>query len=187
MPDKDYEQYRKAQMESALLYQDFVVDTMLSMLGFAVVVYSSKAYQQAVGESRTGVEIKNDKNYAKTGNIYIETAEKDRPRPGPYAPSGIYRDDNTWLYVVGDYDTIFVFSKRFLVSLHQSGKYSRLENKTKTSEAFLLPERDARKYAIVVLEPKKQNVVSDMVNDLNSLAAELHRIVKEDQNQQSLF
>lgn len=182
-----YEDYRNKQIESALLYQDFVVDTMLNMLGFAVVVYSSKAYQQGVGESRTGVEIKNDKKYASTGNVYIEIAEKARPRPGAYAMSGIYRNDNTWLYVIGDYDTIFIFSKRTLLLLHKSGRYKTITNGTATSEAFLLPDKDARAYAAAVLEPNKGKVVSSLVSDLNQVAAELHRLSREDKKQGTLF
>jgi len=97
-----YDQYRQAQIADGELYQDFIVDVLFEHLGLAVVQYTSKAYQYAVGESRTGVEIKHDKRYADTGNLYIETAEKAMPRPGPYVPSGIWRTDNAWLYVIGD-------------------------------------------------------------------------------------
>ena len=77
-----YDAYRANKIESGLLFQDFVVDVLLQTLGFAVVTNSSRAYQHTVGESRTGVEIKHDERFADTGNLWIEVAEKARPRPG---------------------------------------------------------------------------------------------------------
>jgi hypothetical protein len=183
----NYSQYYKAKLEGALLYQDFVVDLLWNTIGLAVVCYSSKAYQQAVGESRTGVEIKHDEKFSKTGNLWIEVAEKAKPRPGPYAASGIYRDDNSWLYVSGNYNTVFVFPKRLLQALAKSGRYKILENNTGTSQGYLLPEADARKYACVVLQPNKSDKVAKLVNDLASLGRELHADLFKDAKQRTLF
>jgi len=150
----DYDEYRRKKMESAMMFQDFVVDVSWNMLGLAIVQYSSKQYQYAVGESKTGCEIKFDMKYEKTGNLYIETGEKAEPREGDYFPSGIYREDNTWLYIIGNYERIFYCPKNILQILHKTGKYRQVENDTKTSIGFLVPEKRMWKFSATVAEPK---------------------------------
>jgi|1_EtaG_2_1085319.scaffolds.fasta_scaffold05536_4 hypothetical protein len=187
MKSDNYAQYYKTKLEGALLFQDFVVDILMSQLSFVVALYGSKAYQQSVGESRTGVEIKHDEKFCDTGNLYIEIAEKSRPREGAYTTSGIYRDDNSWLWVIGDYDTLFIFGKRFLQLLHKSERYRTIENNTKTSRGFLLPREDAMKYCLICLEPKKKSVISNLATDLSKAGEELHRLVMQDAKQGTLF
>lgn len=182
-----YEQYRKAKIESGQLFQDFVVDAAHNILGLVIQQYASRTYQMTVGESLNGVEIKNDEKYASTGNLWIETGEKARPREGDYFPSGIYRDDNTWLYIIGDYNTLFVFQKEFLKNLHRSGRYRDLENRTKTSIGFLLRDRDARKYAGVIMTPNASKKIVKIAGDMKKIGEELHQIAKENKNQLSLF
>jgi len=183
----EYERYYKAKLEGALLYQDFVVDCAWNLLGLAIVQYASKTYQQSVGESRTGVEIKHDEQFAKTGNLWIEVAEKARPREGDYATSGIYRQDNAWLYVIGDYDTLFFFSKRLLVALHKSGKFNVIENRTKTSRGFLLSHVEGERYASILLHPKAAQKIAKIAADIEHLGRELHALVRRDERQLSLF
>jgi hypothetical protein len=182
-----YADYYKAKLDGAKLYQDFVVDAAWNLLGLAIVQYSSELYQRTVGESRTGVEIKHDEQFTKTGNLWIELAEKARPRDGPYVPSGIYRQDNTWLYVIGDYDTMFFFAKTLLRALHQSARWQVIENKTRTSEGFLLKSSDAEKYAAVILRPNAAGAVKKVVGDLAALGRLLHDSAKRDINQLDLF
>jgi hypothetical protein len=182
-----YQAYYKAKLEGGLLYQDFVVDTAWHLLGLAIVQYSSRVYQMEIGESRTGVEIKHDEKFSKTRNLWIECAEKARPRDGPYVPSGIYRTDNTWLYCIGDYDTIFFFPKVLLRGLHQSGKWRLLENNTGTSQGFLLAEGDGEKYAAVVLRPNASNKVMRIMGNIAALGKELHHLAKANPAQGTLF
>ena len=100
------------------------------------------------GENRLGVEFKYDQRFRQTGNLYIETAEKARPRRGEYAPSGIYRDDNTWLWVQGDHQSVAVFLKRELVRLAE-GPWSRV--RTETSQGWLLPMEWVPLFALCVV------------------------------------
>lgn len=153
MTDEEYEAYRRAKTEAALKYQDFVADLLLKTLGLPVVQYVSRHYQLKVGESRNGVEIKHDEMYATTGNLWIEVAEKAHPRPGDYAPAGIERDDNTWLYVIGDYSTVFGFPKAYLRTLKESNRYRVTPNRWGTSLGFLLPAAAAARYAAFILTP----------------------------------
>lgn len=183
----DYERYRMNKIESGQLYQDFIIDLFANVLGMPISVYGSRAYQMAVGESRQGVEIKHDEKYATTGNLWIEVAEKARPRVGPYAASGIDRNDNTWLYIIGNYDIVFVFAKQLLRLLAQTGRYIVRENNTKTSRGFLLPDKDARKYAAIILAPNKDSVVQKFVGDLQATGRELHATLQCAPDQLLLF
>lgn len=174
----DYSKYYQQQLKNGQLFQDFVVDTCWTHLGLAVVQYNSKLYQQAVGESRTGVEIKYDMKLNKTGNLWIEIGEKAKPRPGDYAQSGVFRQDNTWLYCIGDYDKFFIFAKVFLIALAKSGRYMIRENGTKTSEGFLLPQQDAEKYAAAILTPRASSKVSSAIHDSAKLGEVLYELAK---------
>lgn len=178
----NYASYYKAKLEGALLYQDVVQDVFYQYLGIPIVSYSSKAYQNGVGENRAGIEIKHDEKFKLTRNLWIEISEKATQREGPYVKSGIFRRDNTWLYVIGDYDTIFVFAKKQLQSIYASGKYRIIENNTKTSTGFLLPEKDAHRYAVIVLTPQAEKKVSKLVLDLSETGKMLHELIKEPRN-----
>ena len=180
---RDYEAYRRTQIEDGKIFQDFVVDVAWQA-GLAIAQYASKTYQLAIGESRGGVEIKHDKRYRETGNLCIEVAEKARPRPGPYVPSGIMRKDH-WLYAIGDYDIIFFFPSNLLRALHAASRYRKYE--TPTSQGFLLPDTDGRKYVALLLTPNSSGKVDQTITDLEKLARELHRTVNANPNQLSLF
>ena len=186
----DYEAYRKTQMEDGLLFQDFVVD-LAWQAGLVIAQYASKTYQFTIGESRSGVEIKHDKRRKKTGNLYIEVAEKARPRPGPYAPSGIMREGH-WLYAIGDYDIVYFFPNNLLRALYKATNGNgqpryRRPPESPTSQGFLIPELDGVKYAALLLRPNASGKVDKVVGDLEKLAAELHKALAENVNQLSLF
>lgn len=183
----NYSAYRQTKIESGLCYQDFVVDLLLQTLGLAVVQYSSKFYQQTVGESRTGVEIKHDEIYDKSCRLWIEVAEKAAPRPGPYVPSGIFRDDNTWLYIIGNYNVVFIFGKVTLRAIHDTKRYPIIESNTKTSKGFLLPDNVAQRVALCVLTPNAEQKVAKAIRDLQALGRALHRIALGEPAPMSLF
>lgn len=184
----DYEAYRSNKIESGLRYQDFVIDLLFQTIGLVVVQYASRMYQIAIGESRTGVEIKHDEKYASTGNLWIEVAEKARPRGGDYFPSGICRDDNSWFYVIGNYDVVFGFPKQTLLLLRaMEQKYPIRENGTHTSQGFLLRDDVARRLAAFVLTPKAEHKISKAVGDLQELGRQLHRAVLANPAQRTFF
>lgn len=196
MDKEQFRLYRQNKLKTGGLFQDFVVDVCSELLGLHIQQYTSREYQIAVGESRTGVEIKHDELYKKYGNLYIETGEKAQPRSGDYWPSGIYRNDNAWLYVTGDYDRIWGFPKRYLVALDQATdprtgqhRYTHVEhNSTGTSKGFKLPLSDADRYSAFILEPKASVKVAKYVHDLEGLGRELHIAAKaEAAGQFSLF
>ena len=136
----------KEMLEKGLEYQDFITDILLSEIGISLSTYSSKKYQYSVGENKQGIEIKFDDRYKETGNLYIEIKEKSNATNPNYVDSGIYRSDNTWLYVIGDYTEVFIFSKKQLIMMHKKGIFKEVT--TPTSIGFLVPRAKAVKYSI---------------------------------------
>ena len=142
------------QLERGLQFQDYVTDIIASELCINLASYSSKKYQLK-GENKQGIEIKFDDRHKDTGNLYIEIAEKSNPANLQFVPSGIYRDDNSWLYVIGDYQQLFIFGKKTLVNIHKNGSdktFKAVGNET--SKGFLIPEDKIEVYALKILETK---------------------------------
>lgn len=136
--------------QSGLEFQDFVVDLLREQVGIVITNYQSQRFQFGVGENKQGIEIKLDRDILRTNNVSIEIAEKARADNPNYVPSGIYRNDNSWLYIQGNYDIVFIFSKNILRLLHKSRRYKI--NILPTLKSFLLPVDEARSYAAKVLE-----------------------------------
>lgn len=103
-------------LQLGLEYQDFVFDQLRRRDDMPIFLgaYASRKYQNDKGESPSGLEIKYDRRFHETGNLYIEIAEKSDATLHEYTASGIMRDDNSWLYLIGDYDEAFIFPKNLL-------------------------------------------------------------------------
>ena len=139
--------YYNSKLQEGLEFQD-VVTRELYQRGIVVVGYSSRKYQNEVGENLLGAEIKHDAMFRDTGNLYIEISEKAHPDRANYTPSGIYRKDNSWLFVIGDEKTIYIFSTKYLQMLESKFRHV---NKP-TSNGYLLPLADADKYCLRKIE-----------------------------------
>jgi hypothetical protein len=144
---KNYKEYYDTKLEEGLQFQDKVTEE-LYQRGIIVVGYASQKYQNSHGENMIGAEIKRDGMFRDTGNLYIETAEKSDPNNAVYIPSGIYRKDNSWLFVIGDEKTIYIFSTKYLQML----EYKFVKKIKDTSKGFLIPLKDADKYCIRRIE-----------------------------------
>lgn len=135
--------YYKRKLEEGLQFQD-VVTRELYQRGIVVIGYASRRFQIEQGENMLGAEIKRDGEFNKTGNLYIETAEKSHPDNERYVASGIMRQDNSWLYVIGDEQVIWIFSTKYLRWLKP--RFKPVE--TPTSQGYLLPRVEADKYCV---------------------------------------
>mgnify|MGYP001590487750 CR=1 FL=1 len=135
--------YYAQKLEEGLQFQD-VVTQALYMRGIVVVGYASRRFQNTHGENMLGAEIKRDGEFRKTGNLYIEVAEKSHPDRPNFVPSGIMREDNSWLFVIGDERTVWIFSTKYLRLLVD--RWRRVEKAT--SIGHLCPLGQADKYAI---------------------------------------
>jgi hypothetical protein len=142
----NYKEYYNEKLQQGLEYQDFITDLLIGELGISLSSYSSKKFQNSIGENRQGFEIKFDNRMNDTGNIYIEVKEKANPNNTNYVDSGIFRNDNTWLYLIGNYNLVYIFGKKHLVLMYESNKYK--EVKINTSIGFLIPVADAEKYCL---------------------------------------
>ena len=136
-------------------FQDFVC-LELSKRNIVIQNINSKKFQFETGENLQGFEIKydarctGDNNTIATGRLSIEIAEKTKAENLNYVPSGIYRDDNSWLYIQGNYMQFWVFGKKILRLLHDTGRYK--EHELPTVRKFYLPLKDADKYCDVKIE-----------------------------------
>jgi len=149
-------EYYKEMLEKGLEYQDFVMERLIEELGISLTQYSSKKFQYNVGENKQGIELKFDDRYKKTGNLYIETAEKSNANNTRFISSGIYRNDNTWLYLIGNYEIIFIFSKKYLVYIHEKKIFREIE--IPTSQGFLLDSVGADKYCLRKIDCLQKNL-----------------------------
>lgn len=139
--------YYNDKLQQGLEFQD-VVTKALYQRGIVVVGYASRKFQNNEGENMLGAEIKRDGKFRETGNLYIETSEKSHPDKENYTPSGIYRNDNSWLFVIGDEKTIYIFSTKYLQLL--ASRYKAVEKPT--SRGFIMPMIEAEKYCIRKIE-----------------------------------
>jgi hypothetical protein len=117
------------------------VELTLMKIGFNLQIYQTPYEQYNIGESKAGVEIKNDQRMRETHNLYIEYYEKSRKRNKDWVPSGIFRTDNTWLWAIGDEITFYFIAKKDLIKLYYKGNFKHVEINAGTSKGYLIPVR----------------------------------------------
>ena len=139
------------QLQEGQKFQDYCAYVLQTKLSIGVINFQSKEYQFKFGENMQGVEFKFDNLFQNTGNLWIEVEERTNPELN-YSNSGILRKDNSWLYCIGDYRVLYIFSKKFLANLYNSKRYEVIENNLMTSKGFLLPKTDADKYSAYKIE-----------------------------------
>ena len=138
----------KENYEQALEYQDLATDILCDN-GYNVNCYCSKKWQYEKGESRNGIEIKNDKLVSQTGNLYIETHEKQKEATS-WVKSGILREDNTKYWFIGDNKKAWFFRKTQLRALTNKKEFKRKE--TPTSKGVLIPIKYLEDHPNIPLE-----------------------------------
>ena len=137
----------KQNYEKGFKYQDFVVEQLYN-IGLPIISYSSKEYQCSIGENRNGIEIKFDDRINETGNIYIETSEKSNANNPEFVPSGIYRIDNTWLYIIGNYNIMYILGKQLLQHIFERKQYEKMGGRyveTPTSKGYVISAKYAER------------------------------------------
>ncbi|WP_339684248.1 hypothetical protein [Gimesia maris] len=132
-------------------FQDFVKKHIQEQLHIPINYYTSKEEQYNIGESKQGIEVKLDNRCTETGRLSIEIAEKTKAQNKNFIPSGIFRQDNTWLYLQGNYDMFFIFSKKVLQRFYYCNKPDIHE--LPTIRKFYLPIPLARILAEKIICP----------------------------------
>lgn len=155
--------------QQSQLFQNFVANE-LNKYGYLITLYNTKKEQFEIGESVEGFEIKNDKKYSTTGNLYIEIGEKSNDNNKQYCQSGIKRNDNTHTYIIGDQNKVWLFEKKYLLEITSGLTY--IENKSNTSLGYLLPIStlkyfDRCKY-IDFVNGKASNDVDQFIYNVNT-------------------
>ena len=124
------------ELEETLIFQDYITD-LLHDMGWNLNCYSSRKYNIEKGESLSRIEIKQDKRAKETGNLYFETHERQISNKGEYVESGILRKDNTIFIIIGDYEKLFMFSKKQIQHLVLNCNFKKVQ--TETSIGYLIP------------------------------------------------
>ena len=151
--DPVYRDARPRSFQVGLEFQDYVC-AQLAREHIVLQNLGSKLYQLQVGENLQGFEIKYDERCTDTGRLSIEVAEKSRDDPAlPWTASGIARSDNTWLYIQGNRDIIFIFAKSWLLQYYTTAQ-PEITEKFGTIRTFYVPFTDAELGAARVLRPK---------------------------------
>lgn len=141
-------------------YQDIITD-ILAANGMILQNYCSRQYQYQVGENRQGWEIKYDALCTSTRRLSIEVGEKTNSSKPEFTPSGICREDNSWLYIQGNLDVVYIFQKNILRMLMNSGRYEIIDNNPDTIRKFYLPFEVCEKYAGKILKVSKDYEIKD--------------------------
>lgn len=95
--------YYEKQLNDGQAFQDFIAQRLYAE-GIVLINFQSREAQSKHGENMLGLEIKLDKRFADTSQLWIEIAEKTEPTQPIWVAAGIDRDDNSWLYGIGNYD-----------------------------------------------------------------------------------
>lgn len=137
--------YYAEKLEQGLVFQDLVTRELYKR-GIVIVGYASRHFQNDHGENILGAEIRRDGHFRKTGNLYIEVAEKSHPDVSEYTSSGIERNDGSWLFIIGDEHDIWIFSTKQLCLLVHKREWRQV--KKPTSIGYLCPMEDAERYCL---------------------------------------
>lgn len=152
----DYKKYYEKKLRDGQEYQDYVA-VQLYKRGIVIQNILSRKLQLRK-ENLMGLEIKFDEKFGKTRRLYIEIAEKSHPDNPEYVPSGVFREDNNWLFGIGNYEEFFVFGKKQLRRLYNENPPWLYRPQPKsTSKAFCIPEKQAKEYAELHVVFAKKN------------------------------
>lgn len=101
-------------------YQDILAHE-LTKIGICLQCHTSAFFQMNYGESVNGIEVKHDSKIVKTGNIFFEFNAINK-KSDKFVDGGIEKEDNAWLYIIGNGKECWVFSKKQLKSLFRKVK-----------------------------------------------------------------
>jgi len=134
-------------VEDGLKFQDFMMDW-LRKEGIFFSSYVSRDYQYKKGESPQRIEIKFDQDCSNTGRLSVEVAERSSTKIQLWTPSGIFRDDNAWWYIQGNYTIAYLFNKNTLKEYFLGIRHKETQKKFGTIETFYMGLRDAERLCV---------------------------------------
>jgi len=141
-------------------YQEFIRG-LLNPFGIVHWHFGGKHQQFNIGENGQGHEIKLDERCFSrnspeaTGRLSIEVQERKR-LDTTWVNSGILRDDNSWLYVQGNYEIVFVFAKNWLRRVYHKLITPDQIHEFRTVRKFYLKIDDALIGAALVIDGRER-------------------------------
>jgi hypothetical protein len=147
--------YGRAKLDEGEKFLQFV-RTRLVPHGITFWSYDDPLFQHR-GESLQGCEVKLDNRCTETGRLSIEISEKSDPALRAWVASGILKEDNSWAYIQGNYELVFVFSKKWLVRWYEK-KNPEIYEAHGTIRKFYLPMRIAHIASIFVVDGEGRRV-----------------------------
>jgi len=160
--DRNKTDYFEKKLQKGEEFQNYVENLFKEEYDLDLEPFTSPEGQYERGENKKGVEIKYDMMCKKTGNLYIEYAEKSSAGNIKYVNSGILKKDNSKYFLIGNYDRFWIFPKKILVDTYINEKEKDRKNrdfrfiKKKTSKGFLLPIKKAEKKTISISKVVKE-------------------------------
>jgi len=169
--DREKTDYYKKQLQASFEFEEFLKKFFKEKYGLDLGQYLTPEGQYYKGENELGIEIKHDMMYKKTGNLYIEYAEKAKSDNVEWVVSGINKDDNTTYFLIGDFDKFWVFRKERLLKILEEERQYKKEGKRSprhirfvviaTSMGFVYPivyaEKEVINFDTLIEEIKKSN------------------------------
>lgn len=158
--DRAKTDYYKEKLQGSYEFENFLEDLLRTKYGLELQQYLTPEGQYEQGENELGIEIKNDTLVKKTGNVYIEYAEKSNANNSVYVPSGILKQDTSEYFLIGDREKFYIFRKKRLIEIYEdevrlrnAGEASQRNIRfvqIKTSKGFVMPVGVAAKEAITI-------------------------------------
>lgn len=135
-------QYFRDKMEKAHEFEVYI-ENLFRENGILMGYFSGD--EQYIGETKIGVEIKNDEMMLETGNIYIEYQERMK-NCREWQNSGILKNDNTLFWIIGAKGKYYIIEKSKLIDIYQKlasgaqvpGCMFRAERAHGTSKGFII-------------------------------------------------
>ena len=156
-PSMSKSEYYNMKLAEGEMFEDYVYEHFREIWGIDIKSCNTYSEQINIGENYFGMEIKYDGLHKKTKRLFIEYQEKRRSENPDYIPSGVLRKDNSWLYLIGNFQVFYIFSVKDLrMALEAKDdrgnfKHIRKEINRKTSCGFLLQENEIQDYALRII------------------------------------
>jgi len=149
-----------AAVEAGKKYEDFVMSVLWDN-HIVCLPHRSRYYQWEFGENQQGIEIKEDRKFSTTGNLFVETRERrTTDESSSWRPCGIYDDPPPRLYCIGDYSTIYLLPVSVLRWMAEAGRFGhQVANGTGTAYGYLVPTVTATKFAVDIFTPNRAATV----------------------------
>lgn len=140
-------EYYKKQLADGKAFEKYIKEQLLLKRKLHLDIIDDEFDQYNIGETKQGYEIKYDKRFQETGNLYIEYEEKTDVKNYKFVKSGIFRQDNTHTWIIGNYIEAYMFDKKELQGIYSKAlAYKYVE--TNTSKGMLLDKKLIDKYSI---------------------------------------